>query len=72
MSTDEDLADYIDRRSDPAKTAQRHDEVIHLRELLIKIREDLRRLQSKDVRLELIRATITKEMQRWGEPDDCV
>jgi hypothetical protein len=68
--SDKDCAEFIDRRSDPKKTSERHDEVLRLRVFLTNIREELR--LSTDRRAQEVRGKITKLMQTWGDEDDCI
>jgi hypothetical protein len=68
--SDETLAEFVDRRSDPKKTSARHNEVLRLRVFLTNIREELRLCTDK--RSLAVRGKITKLMQTWGDEDDCI
>lgn len=69
-SIEEKLAEYVDERSDPKLTAQRYDEIVKLRMMLLDIRSLL--TGNNHPKAERIRDMIQKEARTWGEDGDCV
>lgn len=70
MNADEAMAEYIDRRSDPKLTSERHDEIIALRMYLFDIRDALK--HSDDPKVMEVRKGIVERARTWGKEGDCV
>jgi hypothetical protein len=70
MTFEERLAQYIDNRSDPKLSGDRHDEIITLRLFLYELAEVLK--PSYDpLAIEALKR-IEEKVKTWGKPGDVV